>query len=95
MNKPENSPKPTEPPKPKVKEPKKKQSPAAPPEYDKKETEPNKQTASTPKAGDKNKKGQVYVPGFGWVEDKGGGSQGTVVGKEGDELTGNKVGSMD
>ncbi|OME51796.1 hypothetical protein BSK59_19945 [Paenibacillus odorifer] len=87
--------KPTEPAKPKVKEPEKVKSSAAPPKYDEKQTEPNKETTTTPKTGDKNDKGQVYVPGFGWVKDQGGGSQGTIVGTEGDELTGNKVGSMD
>jgi outer membrane biosynthesis protein TonB len=87
--------KPTEPPKPKVKEPEKVKSSAVPPKYDEKQTEPNKETETTPKSGDKNDKGQVYVPGFGWVKDQGGGSQGTSVGMEGDELTGNKVGSMD
>ncbi|MCH1638895.1 hypothetical protein MJ257_02140 [Paenibacillus timonensis] len=95
LTKPEKTTQPTEPPKPKVKEPEKEQSPAAPPEYEEKETQPNKETATTPKAGAKNSKGQVYVPGFGWVEDQGGGTQETVVGKEGDELTGNKVGTMD
>lgn len=49
---------------------------------------------STPKAGDKNEKGQIWVPGFGWVDDSGP-NEGTQVGNEGDELTGNKVGSMD
>ena len=49
---------------------------------------------STPKAGDKNDKGQIWFPGFGWVEDEGA-NTGTQVGNEGDELTGNKVGSMD
>ncbi|MGG4220608.1 DUF6550 family protein [Paenibacillus jamilae] len=95
LTKPEKTTQPTEPPKPKVKEPEKEQSPAAPPDYEEKETQPNKETTTTPKAGDKNSKGQVYVPGFGWVDDQGGGTQETVVGKEGDELTGNKVGTMD
>lgn len=36
----------------------------------------------------------MWVPGFGWVKDEGGGSQGTMVGSPGDELTGNKVGQM-
>ncbi|WP_152547732.1 DUF6550 family protein [Paenibacillus ehimensis] len=94
ITKPEKTTPPKEPPKPKVKEPEKKQSPSSPPVYEEKETEPNKQ-ASQPKVGDKNSKGQVYFPGFGWVEDQGGGSQGTSVGNKGDQLTGNKVGSMD
>ena len=36
----------------------------------------------------------MWVPDFGWVKDEGGGSQGTMVGSPGDELTGNKVGQM-
>jgi len=36
----------------------------------------------------------MWIPGFGWVKDEGGGSQGTMVGSPGDELTGNKVGQM-
>lgn len=36
----------------------------------------------------------MWVPGFGWVKDEGGSSQGTMVGSPGDELTGNKVGQM-
>lgn len=35
---------------------------------------------------------QVYLIGFGWIKDEGGGSVGTMVGNPGDELTGNKVG---
>lgn len=42
------------------------------PTYPAKETKPQTET-QTPKAGEKNSKGQVYVPGFGWVEDEGGG----------------------
>lgn len=95
LTNPEKTTKPTEPPKPKVKEPQKVQDPASPPEYEEKETKPNKETAAEPKAGDKNNKGKVYVPGFGWVEDQGGGTQEITVGKDGDELTGNKVGTMD
>lgn len=36
----------------------------------------------------------MWIPGFGWVKDEGGGAQGTMVGSPGDELTGNKVGQM-
>lgn len=50
---------------------------------------------SQPKMGDKNDKGQIYIEGFGWVKDEGGGGKGTAVGKQGDQLTGNKVGTMD
>lgn len=85
--------KPTEPPKPKVKEPEKVKSSTAPPKYDEKQTEPNKETATTPKAGDKNDKGQVYVPGFGWVKDQGGGSTAVDTGNDGD--INKQIGSMD
>jgi hypothetical protein len=37
---------------------------------------------------------QIYLPGFGWIKDEGGGSVGTMVGSPGDELSGNKVGIM-
>jgi len=37
---------------------------------------------------------QIYIDGFGWIKDEGGGSQGTTVGNPDDELTGNKVGQM-
>lgn len=93
LTKPEKTTKPTEPPKPKIKEPESEQSPAAPPQYEEKETQPNKETATTPKAGDKNSKGQVYVPGFGWVEDQGGGTQEIETGSDGD--LNKQVGSMD
>lgn len=93
LTKPEKTTKSTEPPKPKVKEPEKVQSPAAPPEYEELETQPNKETATKPKAGDKNSKDQVYVPGFGWVEDEGGGTQEIETGHDGD--INKQVGNMD
>jgi hypothetical protein len=31
------------------------------------------QESNTPKSGDKNDKGEIYVPGFGWIPDEGGG----------------------
>ncbi|WP_101909616.1 hypothetical protein [Marasmitruncus massiliensis] len=37
---------------------------------------------------------QIYILGFGWIKDEGGGSVGTMVGNPGDELTGNKVSIM-
>lgn len=43
--------------------------------------------------GGEQKDGMVYLPGFGWVTETGG--SGSTVGDEGDELTGNKVGTMD
>lgn len=53
---------------------------------------PDTPQTSGPKGGER-KDGKVYLPGFGWVTETGG--SGTTVGKEGDELTGNKVGQMD
>ena len=47
---------------------------------------------STPKAGDKNSKGQVYFPGFGWVNDEGGGTSGTTASDMYEN--GNKIGNM-
>jgi len=47
---------------------------------------------STPKAGDKNDKGQIWFPGFGWVDDEGA-NTGTVVDGEGD--INKPVGNMD
>ncbi|MDF2923915.1 MAG: hypothetical protein K0R57_2829 [Paenibacillaceae bacterium] len=86
--------KPTEPPKPKAEASANPQNPVTPPTYSKQETEPNQQKTE-PKAGEKNSEGKVWFPGFGWVEDHGGNTQVTEVGKEGDELTGNKVGKME
>jgi hypothetical protein len=37
---------------------------------------------------------QIYLLGFGWIKDEGGGSVGTMVGNPGDQLTGRKVGIM-
>lgn len=54
--------------------------------------------ASTePKPGDRtyiDGEPHVWIPGFGWILDEGGGSVGTMVGNPGDQLTGNKVGIM-
>jgi cytoskeletal protein RodZ len=49
-------------------------------------------SSSTPKSGDKNEKGQIWVPGFGWVDDSG-----DNVGNEADDMyeNGNKIGEMD
>ena len=46
---------------------------------------------STPKSGDK-KDGKIYVPGFGWVTDNGGGGSGTTAGDMYEN--GNKIGNM-
>lgn len=53
-----------------------------------------KTTTQAPTNGEK-KDGKIYVPGFGWIEDEGGGVEQKTVGNEGDQLTGNKLGSMD
>lgn len=56
-------------------------------------TKPANDTASTtPKSGDK-KDGKIYVPGFGWVEDNGGGVQQNKVGSDGD--INKQIGNMD
>ena len=52
---------------------------------------PTKPKENKPSGG---KQGQVYVEGFGWIDDIGEGEE-TTVGNPGDELTGNKVGIMD
>jgi len=67
-------------------------------------TEPAPRTASKstpvpsePKSGDRaiiDGKPYVWILGFGWIKDEGGGSVRTTVGNPGDELTGNKVGQM-
>lgn len=74
--------KPTEPEKPVIKDDKEIKNPEKPPVYDKKQTtiEPK---ISEPKSGDK-KDGKVYIPGFGWVKDEGGGGKGEVVTSDGD-----------
>lgn len=53
-----------------------------------------KTTPKEPAAGERNEKGQMWVPGFGWTDDSGS-NTGTKIGNDDDELTGNKVGSMD
>ena len=47
--------------------------------------------SSTPKSGDQ-KDGKIYVPGFGWIEDNGGGGSGTTAGDMYEN--GNKIGNM-
>jgi len=56
-----------------------------------KPTEPPK-NSDEPKGGDINDKGQIYVPGFGWIEDIGEG-EGTTA--EDMYENGNKIGIMD
>lgn len=62
-----------------------------PVEHDKVTTPSSSTSSSTPKSGDK-KDGKIYVPGFGWIEDNGGGGSGTTA----DDMyeNGNKIGDM-
>jgi len=50
--------------------------------------------STTKKITSKAPSGKSYMPGFGYVDGTGGGKM-TTVGKQGDQLTGNKVGKMD
>ena len=60
---------------------------------EKKDTKKNNDsTTSAPKSGDV-KDGKIYVPGFGWIEDNGGGSEQEEVSSDGD--IDKQVGSMD
>lgn len=67
------------------------ETPPAPVEHDAAAT-PEIQEPDEPQAGD-TQDGQIYIPGFGWVEDHGGGSSGTVA--EDMYENGNKIGIMD
>lgn len=67
-------------------------NPAKPPEYKPEDTVKTTEPSS-PKAGDKNDKGQVWFPGFGWVDDEGGGVNQEEVGSDGD--IDKQVGNMD
>jgi len=49
--------------------------------------------ANQPQNGD-TQNGSIYIEGFGWIPDEGGSSVGIPVGNDGDELTGNQVGTM-
>jgi len=80
--------KPTPPEKPKVQGDATDQS--KPPEYKPEDTTVTK--PSEPMAGEK-KDGKIYVPGYGWIKDEGGGGEGTVVDGDGD--IDKQVGSMD
>lgn len=63
-----------------------------PVEHDKVTKPATSTTPSTPKSGDK-KDGKIYVPGFGWIEDNGGGGTGTTATDMYEN--GNKIGNMD
>ncbi|WP_097015334.1 DUF6550 family protein [Anaerocolumna aminovalerica] len=89
--------KPTEPPKEVKTDPTKKPdgekvTSVTPVEHDKVKKPENNTSPSTPKSGDK-KDGKIYVPGFGWIEDNGGGGSGTTAMDMYEN--GNKIGSMD
>jgi len=66
-------------------------NPSKPPEYKPEDTEKKPAAESKPQGGEK-KDGQIYVPGFGWIEDNGGGGSGTTA----DDMyeNGNKIGDM-
>ena len=71
------------------------ETPPAPVEHDAAATPEIQEPAQAPdepQAGD-TQNGQIYIPGFGWVEDHGGGSSGTVA--EDMYENGNKIGIMD
>lgn len=89
--------KPTEPPQEVLTDPSKtpdgeKVDKVTPVEHDKVTKPESTPSAGTPKAGDKNEKGQMWVPGFGWVDDSGP-NEGTTVDGEGD--INKQVGNMD
>jgi hypothetical protein len=63
-----------------------------PVEHDKVTRPASSTSPSEPKSGDK-KDGKIYVPGFGWIEDNGGGVQQNNVGSDGD--INKQVGNMD
>lgn len=58
--------KPEPPPPPEIPEEQKK-DPTSKPEYTPEQVKPNEQEPKQPQGGEKNDKGQVYLPGFGWV----------------------------
>ena len=65
-------------------------NPSKPPEYKPEDTTVSK--PAEPKGGEK-KDGKIYVPGFGWIEDNGGGGKGELA--EDMYENGNKIGVMD
>lgn len=62
------------------------------PEHDPETTPPPVNPPQGPQGGDTNSKGQIYLPGFGWVEDTSG--QNTQSGTDNGLHNGNKVGEM-
>lgn len=92
---PTKPPAPTETPKPDVSASKEENPTVNPSKTSENKTEGTVKTTPQEPAGGDKKDGKIYVPGFGWIEDEGGGVEQETVGNEGDELTGNKVGQMD
>lgn len=76
---------------------KEKTEPAPPAEPTPRAVSKSAPVSSEPKPGDRtviDGKPYVWIPGFGWIKDEGGGSVCTVVGSPDDELAGNNVGIM-
>ncbi|WP_033165239.1 DUF6550 family protein [Clostridium sp. KNHs205] len=92
---PTKPPAPTEEPKTEVSTSKEENPTVNPSKTSENKTEGTVKTTPQEPAGGEKKDGKIYVPGFGWIEDEGGGVKQETVGNEGDELTGNKVGQMD
>lgn len=65
-------------------------NPSQKPSYNSKDTTASK--SSEPKDGDK-KDGKIYIKGFGWIQDNGGGGSGKTVSGDGD--INKQVGQMD
>ena len=88
FEKPESTPEP-----PKIQDESALTNPDKPPVYDEgqKVVEPS---STAPQNGEKQS-GSIYIEGFGWIKDEGGGTVEIPVGGAGDELTGNQVGQMD
>ena len=84
--------KPEAPPAPEIPE-EQKTDPTSKPEYTEEQIKPNEQETDAPQGGEK-KDGKIYVPGFGWIEDHGGGNEGGIVGDPNEEFNWTQVGEM-
>lgn len=86
FEKPETPPEP-----PKVKDESELKNTEQPPVYEKEQVtvEPKPEAQNGQK-----KDGMIYIEGFGWIKDEGGGTEEQTFGNPGDELTGNMVGQM-
>ena len=78
---------------PKIEDEKTLTNPDAEPSYEPEQTEvkPQETPSDTPKHGDK-KDGKIYINGFGWIDDEGGGGIGYT--DDGMYQNGNKIGSF-